>query len=88
VAEHAGGTGSTVRAAYARAGVDVAAVDPVEAEYVPPVLAEKLFWAVPSHELPALPFDAFVTGIVEITERHYFKRTGKDWDSRNHEKPE
>jgi hypothetical protein len=66
----------------------MAPVEPVEAEHIHPMPAEKLYRTVPPHELPAFPFDAVVAGIVEITERHYFERPGKDRDNRNHEKAE
>jgi hypothetical protein len=56
----------------------MAPVQPVQAEYVQPVLAEKLFRSVPPLQFPTFPFDADVTGIVEITERYDLIRFGKD----------
>jgi hypothetical protein len=49
---------------------EVATVQPVEAEHVPPVFSEQLFRVVAPGQLAAVPVDGGVAGIVDVAEGH------------------
>jgi hypothetical protein len=50
------------------AGIDVAAVDPVEAGHVLPTIAKEFFQVLPGSDPAAFPGDSFITGVMDLAQ--------------------